>query len=973
MLLPSFISKGTQAFEGKMSTTISLNSGLVAAPVNNGRVQPAMKIRLVLQGRFIRRYGVASILVAAICWIAVFAVAPALAVSGGAAVAANTFQYVGVVNDLASPDALGSGYGTGSYIRPGVVLTAAHVGNFIRTTSGGADTGYYIDPTFQRFQFGGTGTSYAGLAIDEPTWTTGTAGNYNSSYDVGIVLMLNAPTTVAGGFPTIAPVAAGASGLAADANVTLVGFGGGNGPTVPPLMGTMTMKNPATDAGANTYTFYTPPSANMIQPGDSGGPEVLQGTNTIVSVSSASNVPSNGKPLPPSPNSTTARIDSNPDNSFVLGNGDSVSGMGWVNTLNPNVAGTAVNWTTAAVWQRGSGAAQTVPQANDAVLLDPTTGSDVATTVTLDANSAALIGLATDVTLQVSGTALNVLGNGGILNGGIIKVSGTTASAVTSAWKLDDIGTINVGVNGNLTVGTSIVPTNGTVGGLANVDSVYIGSLTATPGVINVTGGGTFQNLNAANQNAELWVDTTGLLNVTGTASSASTNYCYNGGSITASGGSFFSVSNTSGVKTSYLINAGTITASNGSTITSAALQGNTSYDVVNLAGGIINVLGNTANATFQIQSPLANGYYVGAISNSGAINVSGMGNTLGTFQATQLNNTGTTTIGQNGQWLFGNYIYNQNFGQITVNGGSANFGYVQNGNILAPGANPTITVTSFGTMNSMNPAANANARSFDNGGTVNVTSGGTLNVTYNGAAGTGGTALYNAGTLNVKGMNLLLPGGTNVKVNNGDLVNTGTLTLGFGGQVLFSNADLTNTGAINGEGTLRFTGESSNDNQASIPATAGYDTNLVSYVFDGDSGSMEAPSTNVGAKLAAFSDPSAIFDLSIINSSVVSLADLYSNSGGAAPEAIYTEYLGVDATSTLNLGTINVYYEFLDPSEGNLTGIVTTSGGLLIQVPEPTSGVLLLLAGLAATRRSRRVIPHANRFGAATRASIRE
>ena len=81
-------------------------------------------------------------------------------------------------------------------------------------------------------------------------------------------------------------------------------------------------------------------------------------------------------------------------------------------------------------------------------------------------------------------------------------------------------------------------------------------------------------------------------------------------------------------------------------------------------------------------------------------------------------------------------------------------------------------------------------------------------------------------------------------------------------------------------------------------------------------------------------------------------LVDLLDNQPGwTGTEALYVEHLILGSGSTLDVGSVNVYYgTFTD--EG---GTLLSAGGLVQPIPEPTAiGLLILGLGLCARRRHR-------------------
>lgn len=350
------------------------------------------------------------------------------------------------------------------------------------------------------------------------------------------------------------------------------------------------------------------------------------------------------------------------------------------------------------------------------------------------------------------------------------------------------------------------------------------------------------------------------------------------------------------------------------------------------------------------------------------------------------LQNEGATTVGAKGTVTVSQFSLLSD-GSVTVGGASGSPGAFTSGAIDQSGG--TVTVNNFGTLSATRKPLGGGYAAGDSytlraGTTLTVNNGGTANVTAGGNAPTGyamnsvdgGTINLNEGATATFTGKSLINGPLNITTTVtpttltikgqalGDsmfLGGNGVVTLGSNlvrSQITFSDANLTTTGQIRGEGTLFFTGNSSLDNRTVGSLSAQQNSNGTDLIFDdansgASSVALEAPSEDQGDVLAGLSDKFAYETICIRDNSIVTLHDANDNETSLENEVIYTKYLGVDATSSLNLAGLTIYYEYPDADCGGILGTITEAGGEIIQIPEPSLG-LICLPALALIRRRR-------------------
>jgi hypothetical protein len=152
----------------------------------------------------------------------------------------------------------------------------------------------------------------------------------------------------------------------------------------------------------------------------------------------------------------------------------------------------------------------------------------------------------------------------------------------------------------------------------------------------------------------------------------------------------------------------------------------------------------------------------------------------------------------------------------------------------------------------------------------------------------------------------------------------------------------------VGGPGDFLLQGRTSLVNASSFP---GNNWNQVSLTYDGAFGvnnafvPLEAGNKNIGPALAGLGQPFALLSLCVSNNSRVQLVDDFFNEASPA-EAVYTRFLGVDASSTVDLANRKLYYRRIDPHCGlNLTRFV--NGQPIRLVPEPATFVFLVIGAL--------------------------
>lgn len=262
------------------------------------------------------------------------------------------------------------------------------------------------------------------------------------------------------------------------------------------------------------------------------------------------------------------------------------------------------------------------------------------------------------------------------------------------------------------------------------------------------------------------------------------------------------------------------------------------------------------------------------------------------------------------------------------------------------------------GTVNADNAALYVAGSSIVNDGLMQASPGGTLSVQ---------TGISGTGSWQADGGSILVHSGTGVTTTgNVDVLNNGYLSISGRSMSAgdFSIDGSTNSRLSLNNGTLKVDGDFSimltNENNFNIGAGAVLEMAAGIGVGAGDWdawGVLEVGGTDSGndpithaGNGAGFSNNFDLTTLEIAAGASILLADLFDNGnrGGsyAFDEALYVDTLVfADGTGTLNLNGLNLYYNTLVGSEGQIINQV---------VPEPSTALLLAmgLVGLAARRR---------------------
>jgi T5SS/PEP-CTERM-associated repeat protein len=874
--------------------------------------------------------------------------ANARAVNGPGTVATNGFPWVVALTFGAEGDGF---LGSASYITNGVVLTAAHNINSVNLVTAGNVTNS-IGRTIDSVNIGGQ--QYFALGVQDPLYA-GAAGDPN---DIGLYLVLNAPAVPGGLFPTLAKP--GSVPLTTGNTIQVLGFGK-SAPGGLPIYGTMTMTNPAINVTYNQYTFTQPPSLDLTDPGDSGGPYV---SNNVIYAVHTTGITTFGVKT----GATGTRVDNH--YGFATGDGQT-NGVSSPATL-VRLKGTAnTTWSAAASWARASTNFAAVPQTDDIAILNPTVNNQ-ATIVTLDVDTAALGGLLNDVTLNVNGHALNVTstsgaaigGNSGVLNGGNINVSGGAGSVMNVSASFDNEGgTLAVGQNGQAYIGGAL-PTgyttfntalfngsNGTVavtagGSLAvtNVNRMTTLLNSDATSVISVKGDGT----GAANVVADR-VDSYGVFQVGQRSLLDLNNAFFNEfpGQLQISGGA---AGNGTG-DVFQLFSFGTVNVSTGGTLVADAVINN--FGSMTVAGG--SVL--TTNFTLSFVTNIA-----------ANIQVTALASTTGTVLMTS-GNIGVTNAAKNGQLLVGTGTLTMNGGnlnadqivvtngavsQFLLNGGvvTSSFTQVANGSTFYVGSNAVaaslvlidnthsfnngldiaVTANSTGsvffggtqlllTNNMLRVGVLGSGQMTVSNGTVSVgASAGPMPVLVGALGGSQGTLTIQSGTLNSAGPlrigDAAAATGT-VWVTGGQMVTTNTFSFvgnAGTGQLMMSNGMYLSAGIVVGY---------SAGSQGTMAIAGG--TNILSGAFPtltaGDQAGATGTVLMTGGSLVVTNGSTTIGNFGVGQLTI-------SNTTMQAAGVTISSQLGSLGTLTLNSGTL-VTTGLFNGTNGFVKGVGTISGNM--------------------------------------------
>ncbi len=893
--------------------------------------------------------------------------APAVAFAVGGTTAAGVnaaqdaeFWYAGRVQRRTT--AMNAHLASGSYIRQGVVLTAGHAINDDKPAA----------QDFERFQLGGT--RFLGLGVQHPSHPAGGAVSGN---DIGLILLLNGRATMgAEAFPTLAAAngggaAAGPDNLAGGNSVELIGFTGPGG-TSAKRRGVLTIKNPpdAGDIAQQTYTYRVPPSTDFSQPGDSGGPHVhdfggVKGKRIVATVNAG-----NGSTI-----SLGTRVDAH--RGFI--DGDGSGGARVVNRLSN---GGNTTFDTAARWRRGSGNANTVPGAGDVVVLDTTVNTDTGITVDSTADTAGFDGLLNDVKLRIREGHFQVVGGtastpgSGVLNGGRIDVfrGGAAVTRFTVGWSMENAGQFNIGEHGQVVIGSSL-PANHT-------QIAFLNSRTAA-GTGNVS---VLSNVPARPAS----LDIRGIARNEGTFAVRSRSTVNVGATVNAMPAGITFVNDVIDGNKAVLIveedeavfindlgfeNRGSVQIDVGGRADIGArlpLQRPGGFDpigLINHTGGKVTVgAASTLNVTNGVPRQTAR------FDNTAGAEflVEGNDGQQATATVDSLVQQGKLKVGVNGR-LSANRRTETFSGSTTDLVGNAaatavfNSAVTEIGGPLGGGVGSIVNIGRRATMRAFTPdiavppaGGPPTALAIRNGATVNVSGGGKLQ-TDHGMENQGLLSLTSTAN-GIAAFHAINTRTGTVAARNGDMGEI-VLTAGAGDkpQMVFQDSNFVNTGKVNGDGRFVMTAASGFFNRRT-EAAGGANFNGLDLVWDSafaadmSAVEFEVNNKNNGAVVAGLSQVFALNLFCLVGGSKVAFSDTSGEEAAAGMEVLYTRFLGVSTSSTLDLAGRTLYYERIDPVCGLDVSRVMLNGGMLVQIPTPGGVALLALMGIAAGRRRPRV-----------------
>ena len=869
------------------------------------------------------------------------------------------FWYVGRVQR--QQDAVDKHWGTGSYIGRGVVLTAAHVLN------GDTATGQ----EFERFQLGAT--RYLALGVQKPGYDP--TGGASHPHDVGLMLVLNGRDKAgAEAFPTLA-AAGGGDALGAGAAVQVLGFSTATANESVKGIGTMKFPNPLVNGNvsAELYRFTRPPSSELTNGGDSGGPNVFDfgnggGGKKIVGVNNSGN----------NAFSTSTRVDTYRE--FADG-----GGFNNERVLDRFKPGANLNWSNTDRWGRAAAGAGEVPKAHDVVMLDPTAGDDTGTTFTVDVDTENLDGLLNGITLDVQAKKLTVDNKSdktpgtGALNGGVIRVGGGgagTAGQFVVGWTIENAGTLDVRARGTSTIGGSLPADSPQV-------ALYNSLTDAGRGMVKVGSGAaadaTLDVSRAMSNEGGITVGARGKMRVGTGYTAPDSSVRLTNRSPTAGTPATIEVSGDGALleNRSAMRNVGSVAVSKGGTIT---LGASTAEDTTVLENGLANDApagvvfnvgpGGTLTATDGVnkKSGVFNNQPGAMLSVAGGANDAG-----GAAAATidRLDNGGTVQVGPRATLTLNRDLRMRAGATFSVTGGAAGDSLAKVGSVVnndAPADKPTtITVGKGGTLQAERTAGTVSVDAVEmlaSKATLDVKAGGTVKIA--GGISMGGVMKVAAdangtGRVQVTGM----PDAP------GRLRNIGTMTLTGAGnkrpEFALKDALWTNDSgfaSISGPGSISLSGTTAwfdSSKSANAPA-ANY--NALALVLDG-AGTADSPTqvesmsknnsaADVG-NMAVLNQPFAWGELCLKNTSFGKLIDFSNNEATAGSEVLYVRTFGVDATSKLKLNGVKLYFLEIDAmcglTKANIDG---EFGKDYFQIPAPAATGLLMLTGVLASRRRR-------------------
>ncbi|MFN0012259.1 MAG: trypsin-like serine protease [Phycisphaerales bacterium] len=872
------------------------------------------------------------------------------------------FWYVGRVQRRTT--AADTHLATGSYIRQGLVLTAGHA---INSDAPAAQE-------FERFQLGGD--RFLGLGVQHPSHPAGGAVSGN---DIALMLLLNGRATMGGEvFPTLAAAnaggpAAGPDNLVGGNTAELIGFTGPGG-TSAKRRGLITIKNPpdAGDVAQQTYTYRVPAGTDFSQPGDSGGPHVfdfggMKGKRIVATVNAG-----NGSTI-----SLGTRVDAH--RGFIDGNG-----VGGVRVVTRMTAGANTAFDNAGRWQPGTGPAA-APGAGSVVVLDTTAGDDTGLIVESSADTPNLDGMLNDVRLRISGGHFQVVGGtastpgSGVLNGGRIDVfrGGPAVTRFTVGWSMENASEFNVGEHGEVVMGSSF-PNNHTQIAFLNSRTnegtgavSVLSNIPARPASLDIRGIVRNEGTFAVRSNSV--VNTGATVNAT-PAGITFVNDIVNGNkALLTVEGDEAKFTNDLGFE-----NRGTVLvdvggrADIGTRLPLTRPGGFEPVGLHNFNGGKVTV---GAAATLNVTNGLPR--QTARFNNDAGAEflVEGNNGQQGTATLDTLVHQGKLRVQANGRLTANRKTETFSGSTIDVDGNAAttavfNSGVTEVGGPLGGGPGSVVNIGRRGTMRAFTPdiavppAAGApTALSIRNGAQVNVAGGGKLQTDY-GMSNHGRLALTSDanGIASFHAINTRTGTIGAVNEDNGEIV----LTLAAGGagnkpQLAFQDSNFVNTGKVNGPGRFIMTAASGFFNRRT-EANGGCNFNMLDVVWDSAFTAANAPvnfevnNKDNGAVVAGLTQMFALNMFCLVGGSKVTLDDGSAEEGVAGMEVLYTRFLGVSTSSTLDLAGRTLYYERVDAACGlDLTRIML-NGGQVIQIPAPGMAGLLTLVGVVAARRRRAV-----------------
>lgn len=701
--------------------------------------------------------------------------------------------------------------------------------------------------------------------------------------------------------------------------------GNAHGPLT--ITGTFTVNNNST-----TFLTGTINNTGVIQ-------VAAQGNNTFLTMSAGVTLVGNGAVTLSTGGNGTAYLSSsggsqlltNVDNTLqgfgVIGNGVlQVANQG---TINADVAGSTLTLNPQAFTNQGlleatsggilalststinnqkgtitvNGASSSVQFVNNAVIQGGTlssfnNGIFTGLGVTLDGSSLGQLTIAGTyvVANNTNTTLLGTINNTGAIQ--IAAAGNLTYLTIASAVNLTGGGTVSLSTSGN---GTAVIQTAGGEQLLTNVNNTLEGFGTIGYNGLQVTNQGTI-NANVSPQTLTLnpsAFTNQGLLEATsgGILSLSGSTINNQHGNITVNG-STSSVQFVSNVT----IQGGTISGINGGVLTGDGMT----LDGITL--GQLTVVGNYVVANNTSTSLL------GAINNTGTIQVNALGNAtyLTIAGAVSLTGGGTVNLTKNGNGTA--ILQTANGGQTLTNvnnllEGTGTIGY--NG----------LVVVNQGTINANLPTQGIlllNPNGLTNTGLLEATAGATLQL--------------NGTTFNNSGGNILATGaGSNVQFANAAVIQGGTLTSASGGNINVPSANtITLDGVTHGRLTIVGTYTVSNNSNTQLTGTIN-NTGTIQVAAAGNATFLTAVSAvnltgNGFVTLSASGNGAAILQTAGGNQLLTNVNNTVQGYG----------IIGSNGLEVTNQGTINATSTaplVLNPSALTNQGLLQASGNSVLQI----------------------------------------